>query len=180
MFKHFICLLLLFGCYLASPWFYQYSLAYTPITHAVAVIHPTKDQTVTGVVTFEQIKDGVLVSAHCTGLTPGKHGIHIHTYGACNCPDAVCAGDHFDPTYQPHGSPTDEHQHVGDLGNIEADATGSAKLEIIVPYMTLNGRKSVIGRTVIIHEKEDDLRSQPTGNSGARIGCGVIGIAANK
>ncbi len=168
------------GCYVASPWFYTYSPLYHQVTKAVAIIHPAKDNTVTGVVTFEQLPQAVHITAECKGLTPGKHGFHIHTYGACNCPDVQCAGDHFDPTYQPHGGPQSSRQHVGDLGNIEADASGTANLDITVPYVTLNGRNAIIGRSVIIHAKEDDLVAQPSGNAGARIGYGVIGIAAPK
>jgi Cu-Zn family superoxide dismutase len=177
MFKQLLWCSVLIACIVVSPWYYAYSPLYTPITHAQALIHPAVGQQVTGLITFEKTAYGVHIVATCTGLTPGKHGIHIHEFGACNCPDIKCAGEHYNPTQAQHGSPLDTHQHVGDLGNIQADAQGNGHLAITVPFITLNGLESIIGRSVIIHAQEDDLVSQPSGNSGDRIGYGIIGIA---
>ena len=160
--------------------FYYYSLFYPSITKATAVIHPTQGNIVSGIVTFDEHNDGLHISAKLTGLTPGKHGFHLHEFGDCGCPDAVCAGSHFNPTNKPHGGPDNPERHAGDFGNITADDQGHAHYELVDSHATLNGPYSIIGRTVIVHADPDDLTTQPTGNAGARIGCGVIGISQNK
>lgn len=144
---------------------------------AIAMVYPVKDKTVKGMITFTQTDQGVKVVAHLEGLTPGKHGFHVHEFGDCSAPDATSAGGHFNPTQMTHGAPTDAARHSGDLGNIVADEKGVADLEWVDPMMQLSGPQSIIGRAVIVHAKEDDLKTQPTGNAGAREGCGVIGIA---
>lgn len=144
---------------------------------AIALLSPAKDKTVKGVVTFTQTDKGVKVYAHLEGLTPGKHGFHIHEFGDCTAADLTSAGGHFNPTQMSHGSPTDEMRHSGDLGNIVADEKGMAMLEWVDPVMQLSGPNSIIGHAVIVHAKEDDLKTQPTGNAGGREACGVIGIA---
>ncbi len=147
------------------------------ITRAIAVIHPTEGNTVHGIVKFIQTPKGVRVIADIEGLTPGKHGFHIHEFGDCSSPDGKSAGGHFNPTNQPHGSPDSPKHHIGDLGNLVADANGKAHLDRVYPFLQLMGPMGIIGRGVIIHSGEDDLESQPTGNAGKRVGCGVIGIA---
>lgn len=147
------------------------------ITHARAVVYPTQGNQVSGTIYFVEEEKGLHITAELTGLTPGKHGFHVHEFGVCNCVDAVCAGDHFNPTQSKHGSPDDTERHVGDFGNIIADENGSATYDRIDTHATLNGPHSIIGRTLIIHAQEDDGITQPTGNAGARIGCGVVGIA---
>jgi superoxide dismutase, Cu-Zn family len=144
---------------------------------AIALLSPAQDKSVKGVVTFTQTEKGVKVYAHLEGLTPGKHGFHIHEFGDCSSPDLTSAGGHFNPTKMNHGAPTDEMRHSGDLGNIVADEKGMAILEWVDPMMQLSGPNSIIGHAVIVHAKEDDLKTQPTGNAGAREACGVIGIA---
>jgi Cu-Zn family superoxide dismutase len=144
---------------------------------AIAVVYPAKDKTVKGIITFTQMENGVKVVAHLEGLTPGKHGFHVHEFGDCSAPDATSAGGHFNPTQVAHGAPTDAARHTGDLGNIVADDKGVADLEWLDPMMQLSGPQSIIGRAVIVHAKEDDLKTQPTGNAGAREACGVIGAA---
>jgi Cu-Zn family superoxide dismutase len=153
---------------------------YSRTTKAVAVIHPTQGNAASGTVTFEHQPQGMLVTAKIHGLTPGEHGFHIHEYGNCSCADALCAGDHFNPTHKNHGGPHNPERHVGDLGNITADARGNVQYEYVDTFLTLNGPHSIIGRSVIVHEQRDDLVSQPVGNAGARVGCGVIGIAPVK
>jgi Cu-Zn family superoxide dismutase len=147
------------------------------VTKATAVVHPTKGQAVSGTVKFESTADGVKIAWDLTGLTPGKHGFHIHELGDCNCDDGKCAGGHFNPEGKKHGAPTGGERHVGDLGNIEADAKGVAKGEMTDKEVALGGAHSIIGRSVMIHEKEDDMKTDPTGNAGGRIGLGAIGIA---
>jgi Cu-Zn family superoxide dismutase len=142
---------------------------------AVAELQPAAGKNVHGTVTFQAVTGNeVKVTAHVTGLEPGKHGFHVHEKGDCSAPDFTSAGGHFNPTTEPHGAPTDARHHVGDLGNIEANANGEAHLEMTVDFLQLNGPDSIVGKAVIVHEKEDDLKTQPTGNAGAREACGVI------
>lgn len=156
--------------YYLSPW-------HDTIASASTSIYPTPGNQVTGTAKFVQEKNGVHVIATIHGLTPGKHGFHIHKYGDCGGENGTCAGDHFNPTNAPHGAPTDKHVHVGDLGNVIADEHGTAVYDEINHHITLSGPHSIIGRSIIVHQDPDDLTSQPTGNSGNRIGCGVIGIS---
>ena len=143
---------------------------------AICVLHPTEGNEVSGTVKFTQDGAEVKVVADLEGLTPGKHGFHIHEYGDCSNPDGTSAGGHYNPLDKKHGAPTDANRHVGDLGNIEADENGNAHLEMTDTLINLGGRYSIIGRAVIVHADEDDFESQPTGNAGARVACGVIGI----
>ena len=147
------------------------------VTKAIAVLHPASNSQVMGTITFTKTGDGMKVVADVTGLTPGKHGFHIHEFGDCSAPDATSAGGHFNPTNNPHAGHDVEKRHEGDLGNIEADSSGKAHLDLTDKLMTMSGAKSIIGRSVIVHEKEDDLKTQPTGNAGGRVACGVIGVA---
>lgn len=150
-----------------------------PIKIAVAVIHPTKGNEARGIVRFFQLDDGkVKIVADVEGLQPnGKHGFHIHEYGDFSALDAMSAGAHYNPEGYPHAGPDTPKRHAGDLGNLIADERGCAHYELVVDNITINGtRNPVLGRAVIVHEKPDDLVTQPTGNAGARIGCGVIGV----
>ncbi len=146
-------------------------------TKAVAVLVPTAGSDVSGVVMFEKVDGGVRVTGEIKGLTPGKHGFHIHEYGDCSAEDGTSAGGHFNPTDMPHAMPSAEKRHVGDLGNIGAGDAGTVQLDFVDPVLMLNGPTSILGRGVIVHEKEDDLTTQPTGAAGARVACGVIGVA---
>src|SRR5438046_10164463 len=132
--------------------------------------------TVTGTVTFTKVGDEVQVVADVQNLKPGKHGIHIHEKGDCSAPDAMSAGAHFNPTHQHHDGPTGTERHAGDFGNIEADASGKAHLDW-KGKLSLTGTDSIIGKSIVVHEKEDDLKTDPSGNSGARIACSVINAA---
>lgn len=147
------------------------------VTAAIAVMNPTQGSTVHGVVTFKKEGRGVRIIANIVGLSPGPHGFHIHEFGDCTAPDASSAGGHFNPTNMPHGGPKAAKRHVGDLGNIVADKNGVARLEMTDHLIRLDGPNSIIGRSVVVHAHADDLKTQPTGNSGARVACGVIGIA---
>ena len=149
------------------------------INKAVAVLHPTQGNDVNGTVYFSRTKNGVKVEADIMGLSAGKHGFHIHEFGACTAPDGTSAGGHFNPENQPHAGPDQPERHVGDLGNVEADNSGNAHYERTDTHLKFDGRDSIIGRGVIVHAGEDDLVSQPSGNAGARVACGVVGIAKN-
>ena len=146
-------------------------------TKAIAVLHPTAGNSVAGLVTFSKSGQEIKVVADITGLTPGKHGFHVHEFGDCSSSDGNSAGGHFNPGHKDHGAPDASDRHDGDLGNVEADAAGKAHLEWSDKVMKLSGADSIIGRSVIVHEKADDLKTQPTGNSGGRLACGVVGVA---
>ncbi|MCC7474312.1 MAG: superoxide dismutase family protein [Pirellulales bacterium] len=151
------------------------------VTHAVAVVIPLGESKVKGKVTFTQVKGGVEIVAELTGLSPGDHGFHVHEFGDCSMADGKCAGGHFNPTGAPHAGPDSDQRHVGDLGNVTADAEGKALYKRVDKLITLSGPHSIIGRSVIVHAKLDDLTTQqPPGNAGDRIACGVIGIADPK
>jgi len=147
------------------------------VTKAVAVLSSTKGNSVSGTVTFTKVDGGVKVVADVTGLTPGLHGFHIHEFGDCSAPDATSAGGHFNPHHMEHGGPDATSHHAGDLGNLEADASGKAHYELMDKTLSLDGADSIVGRGVIVHEKADDMKTQPTGNAGARVACGAIGVA---
>lgn len=155
----------------------QYDHFYHAPRKAIAVVHPTLNNAVAGTVSFTQEKDGLHVQATLKNLTPGAHGFHIHELGDASCETAMCTKEHFNPTKAKHGDRTDSHVHVGDMGNIVADQTGVAQLDYYDKKMKLYGKNNIIGRSVIVHAGEDDLVTQPSGKAGARIGCGVIGIA---
>lgn len=145
---------------------------------ATVVLHPTEGNEAEGVVTFTQTDDGVRVEASINGLEAGSsHGFHIHQFGDCRAADGTSAGGHFNPEDMPHGGPDDMQRHVGDLGNLEADENGEASADFTDSFLELNGANSILGRGVIIHAGQDDLESQPTGDAGSRLSCGVIGVA---
>jgi superoxide dismutase, Cu-Zn family len=147
------------------------------ITKAIAVLNPTQNNKVAGTVTFSKVEQGVKIVADIKGLTPGSHGFHIHQLGDCSAPNADSAGGHFNPQAKKHGAPDSMERHAGDLGNLMADSSGRAYLERTDNVIALSGPDSIIGRGIIVHEASDDMMTQPTGNAGGRVACGVIGIA---
>ncbi len=147
------------------------------IKDAVAVLLPMKNSGVAGVVLFKQEKGYVNVTGEVTGLTPGKHGFHIHMFGDLRAPDGMSAGGHYDPHGHKHGGPDAKERHEGDLGNLEANAQGVAKVNVKAKGVELN---QVVGRSIVVHGDTDDLKSQPAGNAGPRIALGVIGMAEVK
>ena len=149
----------------------------TDFTQAVAVVHPTEGNDVSGTVTFTKTGDSVEVSAELSGLEMGPHGFHIHQFGDCTASDGTSAGGHYNPTGNNHGDPTQDDRHMGDMGNITAGEEGVATLNYVDPMIKLNGPNSIIGRAIIVHQGQDDMSSQPSGAAGPRIGCGVIGLA---
>jgi len=145
------------------------------------------DANVCGVIRFEQESEDkpVKICGEIKGLAPGQHGFHVHEWGD-NTNGCTSTGAHYNPFGKTHGGPKDENRHVGDLGNVTAGADGVAKFEVTDNLIKLIGNNSVVGRTMVVHEKTDDLgkggddESLKTGNAGARVGCGVIGLAAPK
>ncbi|MBI3895010.1 MAG: superoxide dismutase family protein [Acidobacteria bacterium] len=141
---------------------------------AEATLKPTQGSQVEGTVHFEEDMGEMHIEVHLTGLAPGKHGFHIHETGDCSAPDASSAGGHFNPDGKPHGAPDAAEHHAGDLGNVEPDATGMVMTDIHSNSLSLEGPNSIIGKAVVVHGGEDDLKSQPAGNAGPRLACGVI------
>lgn len=156
--------------------------ACTPMTGAgptaTAVVNPTNGNTAAGTVRLMQRGDDVIAHVEMTGLAPGSHGMHIHEKGDCSAPDGMSAGGHFNPHAAVHGAPDHTAHHAGDFGNLVADATGTARMEITLPkpLFSLDGNasNSILGKAVIVHADPDDFKTQPAGNSGKRVGCGVI------
>lgn len=133
---------------------------------------------VVGTATFKEMKDGVEVKVDVAGLTPGKHGIHLHEKGKCDPPDFKSAGDHFNPAKKHHGAKNPKGKHAGDLPNLDVKNDGTAKMTATAEGATLGkGATSLLkegGTALIIHEGPDDEKSDPAGQSGGRIACGVV------
>ncbi|XP_021949922.1 superoxide dismutase [Cu-Zn] isoform X2 [Folsomia candida] len=155
------------------------------ITKAVACFNIGNEKSgVNGVLEIYQDPSGsaVYITGQISGLQPNTvHGFHVHQFGDVR-QGCDSLGGHFNPWNQSHGGPWDYARHVGDLGNIKADATGQATVNIWDSLISLNGVNSIVGRGFAIHEKEDDLgrgsnpESRMNGNSGPRIACGIIGV----
>jgi superoxide dismutase, Cu-Zn family len=142
---------------------------------ATAVLEPTKGNTAGGKVEFVQKGDKVFVSVVASGLTPGAHGFHIHEKGDCSSGDGMSAGGHFNPTGKPHGNPSTPDHHAGDMPMLVADGSGNATLTAELDGIAIgSGPADIAGKSVIVHKDPDDFKTQPTGNSGARVACGVI------
>ena len=141
---------------------------------AVAALAGTSDNDVKGGLRLEERSDGVWITGDVLGLKPGMHGFHIHEKGDCSASDASSAGGHLALGVTVHGAPTDAQHHAGDLGNIDADADGSATVAVLAKGVTLTGERGIVGRAFIIHGGTDDLHTQPSGGSGAPVACGVI------
>ena len=142
-------------------------------TKAVAVLASTSGSDTRGIIMFEQKDDYVHVTGKVINLEPGKHGFHIHQFGDLTKADGTSAGGHYDPEGHDHGAPG-KSSHAGDLGNITAKDDGTAMVDIKAKDLKLH---LILGRAVVVHGGEDDLKSQPSGAAGPRVGVGVIGIA---
>ncbi|XP_030764245.1 superoxide dismutase [Cu-Zn]-like [Sitophilus oryzae] len=136
-----------------------------------------------GTVYFNKTSDGILITGFISGLTEGDHGFHIHSFGDLTN-GCTSTGSHFNPHNVNHGGPNSSVRHVGDLGNINANSSGIATIDILDSIISLSGEHSIIGRAVLVHADPDDLGlggyedSLTTGHAGARVGCGVVGILA--
>lgn len=142
---------------------------------ATAKLEATRGNAASGVVSFQQQGEHTMVQARLEGLKPGQeHGFHIHEKGDCSSGDGMSTGGHFNPSGKPHGAPDAEH-HAGDLPALKADAQGRADVKFRLTGVTIgSGAADIVGKGLIVHAMPDDYRTQPTGNSGARIACGVI------
>lgn len=142
---------------------------------ATATLMPTKGNSTAGELVFVQHGEHVMVTGLVTGLKPGQaHGFHVHEVGDCSSGDGMSTKGHFNPDGKPHG-PQHAAHHAGDMPALQADAQGQAKVSFHLDGVTLTeGPTSLAGRGLIVHAGPDDYTTQPTGNSGARIACGVI------
>jgi Cu-Zn family superoxide dismutase len=143
---------------------------------ASAKIEARSGSALTGSAKLVDVDKGLGVHVEVENAAPGLHGVHIHEKGDCSDPKATGAGGHYNPNAGPHhGGPGTPVRHGGDLGNIEVDSKGRGVLDVVVQDLTVAGLENgVVGRAIVVHEKADDLQSDPAGNSGARIGCGQI------
>ncbi|MGD7095630.1 superoxide dismutase family protein [Ralstonia pseudosolanacearum] len=146
-------------------------------TSALATLAPKSGSNVQGTIKLLQQGDNrVAMAVDIAGLPPnGMFGFHVHEKGDCSSPDGMSAGGHFNPTGQPHGDPRSGPHHAGDIPMLQSDASGKAVGSIVLTGVTLTpGATSLVGRAVIVHAGMDDYKTQPTGNSGGRVACGVI------
>ena len=142
---------------------------------AQAQLQSKAGMAVKGSVKFVELAGKTRVAAKLSGVPSGTHGFHLHEKGDCGDAAFANAGGHFNPAGAPHAGPDHSPRHAGDLGNVEVGADGSATIELDSELLTVAaGPNSVLGRAVVLHEKADDLKTQPTGDAGGRIACGVI------
>jgi Cu-Zn family superoxide dismutase len=142
---------------------------------ATATLAPTSGSTAAGTVQLTEMEDGsVQVKVDLTGVPAGVHGFHIHEKGDCG-DNGNAAGGHFNPSGTPHGAPNATPHHAGDFGNVTANAAGEVHTSFNTRSVTVTaGPSSAVGHAVILHANPDDLVTQPTGNAGGRIACGVV------
>ena len=129
-----------------------------------------------GEVTFVWQGSDVIINGKFTGLKPNsEQGFHVHEKGDCSAPDAMSAGGHFNPDTKNHGMPNSDMNHAGNMPNIKSDANGNATYTAkLNGFAVKTGANGVLGRSVVVHRDPDDYKSQPAGNSGPRIACGLI------
>jgi Cu-Zn family superoxide dismutase len=153
-----------------------------PVQRAVAVLHGTElGSGVRGIVHFEANgPDQVRVIAEVEGLTPGEHAYHLHVFGDCSAPDGESAGTHFNLRGSSMSPPKDIAHITGDLGVLVADESGHAHAESVIQGVTMQGGYTILGRSVIVHEKGNDHSQPPMGAAGGRVACGVVGVAETK
>jgi Cu-Zn family superoxide dismutase len=151
-------------------------------TGAAAIEGTADGSDIEGTLKFEDTAKGLKITGTIENVPTGEHGFHIHEFGDCS-DEGKAAGGHFNPSGHPHGLVLKEGTgkvHAGDMGNLVADQEGMAKVDVLIPGVTLtSGKYDVVGRAVIIHDKKDDF-GQPVGNAGGRIACGPIVLTAAK
>ncbi len=151
---------------------------------AKSELEPKSGSKARGIASFAKVGDDIEILISVTNVTPGAHGIHLHEKGDCSASDASSAGDHFNPAHLTHGQPDPKVFHMGDLGNINVDKDGNGKLKLVIEaarfHPQFNDWSIIIGKSIVLHKKTDDLHSQPSGDSGDRIACGVISSIEGK
>jgi len=138
------------------------------------------DGSARGTAVVTQAGDGLHVVVKAQGLTPGIHAVHIHTTGVCTGPDFTSAGGHWNPTSHQHGKDNPQGMHMGDMPNMQAKPDGSGEIEYVVPGGAISDGAAPLldadGAAIVIHAQADDYKSDPTGNAGGRVACGVLSI----
>lgn len=154
-----------------------------PAAEGAAQIAPTQGNTVTGSVALSTSPEGVHITGAIQGLKPNaEFGFHVHEKGDCSAPDGSSAGGHFNPTSAEHGNPTNGNRHhAGDMLNIKSNGEGVAQVDTTAAGTTLHGNPptDIMGKSIVVHEGPDDYTTQPSGNSGKRVACGVIGAPSS-
>lgn len=148
-----------------------------PVLQYKVAMKPTKGFKANGTILLTTGQDGMNMEVDMKNVSPGTHGIHIHEKGDCSAPDASSAGGHFNPISKQHGAPEISDSHAGDLGNVAADKKKKVAFKgLVKPASALKDFDwaQFEGKAVILHANPDDLTSQPVGNAGGRIACGVI------
>lgn len=153
-------------------------------TTAVAAVQlaPTQGNTANGGLKIAAAGSGVKLSGMVQGLKPNSEfGFHFHEKGDCSAPDATSAGEHFNPTSQDHGNPQTPPHHAGDMLSAKSDAQGVAEVSLDNPEVSLQSGQTndILGKALVMHAKPDDYKTQPSGNSGDRIACGVVAVQTN-
>lgn len=141
-------------------------------------IESKSDSNLSGTAVFTEENGEVMMRAELSGLTEGTHAIHLHENADCSAEDGSSAGGHWNPTFEDHGEwGDDEGYHRGDIGNFDADSDGNATIEFSTDQWCIgcdDDTKNIIGTSVVVHDGVDDYTSQPSGDSGTRIGCGEV------
>lgn len=150
-----------------------------PKPNAKVALTAATGSSVAGDLTLTSEGNAVAIRGVITGLSPGKeHGFHVHEVGDCSLPAFESAGAHFNPTKDPHGGPKSKARHLGDIPNAKADDSGHAIIDVSIEGVTLTDTDGapteILGKSLVVHAMPDDYKTQPSGNSGARVACGVI------
>ncbi|MGN6375595.1 MAG: superoxide dismutase family protein [Sphingomonas sp.] len=145
----------------------------TPGLMATAILHGADGRTV-GRAVAQEVEGGLRLSLDAQGLLPGQHGVHVHTVGRCDPPDFTSAGGHWNPLGTHHGANNPAGPHMGDLPNLDINTDGHGSIAVNVPGATMAGLLDSDGSAIVIHAGPDDLMSDPAGNSGPRVACGVF------
>jgi superoxide dismutase, Cu-Zn family len=171
----FVCLMILALQTQAAP---EQAHGGNVVSKAEAQLIPTTktESKVKGTIYFEKTSHGMHVHGEITGLTPGEHGFHVHEFGVWS-PDGMATGGHFNPAGAAHAGHDSPKRHVGDLGNVKADERGKAVIDVEDNELSFEGTNCILGRGLVVHEKADDLKSQPAGNAGGRLAVAIIGVA---
>jgi superoxide dismutase, Cu-Zn family len=142
-------------------------------TSARAMLHDASGTEV-GRARLQQVGRGIRVTLQVTRLAPGTHGVHVHAVGKCDTPDFASAGPHWNPTSRQHGKDNPAGMHKGDLPNVAVGSNGHGNLSFTIESATLADLVDADGAALVVHAAADDYRTDPSGNSGARIACGVL------